>query len=67
MRSKFLLIVSLLILASMVLGACQPAATAVPQDTGKTTTGSDSTAGGDTGSSQQPADEATQSRQQMHL
>ncbi len=43
----------------MVLGACQPAATPIPQDTGETTTGSDSAAGGDTGSAQQPVDEAT--------
>ena len=59
MRSKFLLIVSLLILASMILGACQPAATPVPQDTGETTTGSENSAGGDTGNTQQPVDEAT--------
>ena len=58
MRSKFLLIVSLLILASMILGACQPA-TPAPQDTGETTTGSENTAGGDTGNAQQPADDAT--------
>jgi peptide/nickel transport system substrate-binding protein len=52
MRSKFLFIVSLLIFASMVLGACQPAATPAPQDTAETATGSDSTAGGDTSSTQ---------------
>ena len=59
MRSKFLLIVSLLILASMILGACQPATTPAPQDTGETTTGSENSAGGDTGNAQQPVDEAT--------
>ena len=59
MRSKFLLIVSLLILASMVLGACQPAATPEPQDTGATTSDTGNTPTKDTGSTKPSGSEAT--------
>lgn len=59
MRSKLLLIVSLLLLTSMILGACQPAATPAPQDTEVSTTGSDNTTGEDNSGGQQSEEEPT--------